>query len=1533
MIDQTNNYCQCSAGVCSTVIVPKLNKYGAAGFSYTVTDKDGVSAIKTVSLNVTAMSTATSHLKPVVQSSYAGLFTESNTSTASAYAVPLSGASDIAGTAAASMRYYFSGTKNGSNQGLSDSGLGKITNCLDLVGSSGLTDLTCTFTPNSGDTFDVSAPAIASVLIGSDLTYTAKSAGLAGNSITVQYFDLTTDNTSADSYVTTVEKYGLVGLSESFIRVSGNAIKVFINPGVTTSLDIQTMINAHPQASRMVSVAGATPSPFEFPVPSVATAAAVNLAGGVDGFDTFKYYANNGQTNSSNTATATLRITSVNDLPMVPKTYNSLFAQTISLLEQESKASTLGFTDVDDTTNFTVEIKVDATTPTCDTSSANAALTNFFDNLLVASTNFTITPPGLGDAVCVSGVCTVPITVQALQDFSGNACMYYKVTDIAAAQSWVQPVALVVTNINDTPLLSSATLPVWPSTIVTALGTDVINEDLAAGFDSYTDIYAGPSGGVWEASQLLTVTAVSSNTTLIPNTACTNYTPVVVSPIGSVIPSAVGLKRFDTVTNRCYISTGTSLVSDWKLFPSLTVYPACAYNYFGQGSPVGVVSPAAAGNRYLDTTNNKCFKSASTSASSWAQDNTLTNYKISYAPASDKSGTANITVNVKDNGGTANAAVDNVSGIIALTVNSIPDSPYFLESISSVMTNEGGAVQSDGFKVDEDEASTTDEDADGVFISQITSDNSNVLPVTAVGVFYDLNDNGVEDSGELRTGVAGTPTSAGPYAQFETVAGTDAKLHKFYLKLDPVDGVSGNANITLTISDGTVASTVSKSFSFIVHPIAALHGGWSNISSVGIKTDKNNSPVSAADIKCNYNKLTDTKKCAAGTAACTGSTSPNSTVVPDDVGVIYYDSSAQRCYRSTGLTAFTWVEMNTSCPITRSAGYCSNNNCIVSALGTPDFVGQYKFRTTDSTCHVSTTAGSWEAYVPANVTLAWKPFIMVGSGADSGVQISGWNVYRREAGADYNFKGGHLKNTASTADYTVADPTIRTFTDTTAIAGKVYYYVVRPVDSIRKFPTYTPETFSETRVIASPANYSFVHRWIVNQEMCNGMSITNTTTPYHVDQTQNFRCEYNGPGSVLVSGVRYYDYGRDLLVDTQESGCAYASAPACSANGCVGIGAPSSTSGVVANDKYYDRSSGACYVYDGSWKLTENGTLALSANIVNTSNTALNAPLTNISKARAISYCAARTKPSVTGFTISVATPILPNKKDYMAYSSQKLVLTDPEVTELEQGLSLNIQSRCNASSASGLETAYTDSSIPSTSFIYSLPGTASSGIKSLYTGSIPWASSKGTEACVSRFGVQDLYGNVAEWVNDGITCNAVTKVCTVSTAADNSFTATDFGVSAYAFDNSIGPYGEGGDGVVNGTDDYWLTQWTYSNELFGAEQFNYPLGMPISSNIDPTTYSAFIDWVLDIGPSNGITINKLHEDGMIFNGSAAAKSFALGGSYLSGNMAGRFSTEFVPNTVVNRPDVGFRCIVPINTAEAAGGGDYPDDAFYTYPN
>jgi hypothetical protein len=101
---------------------------------------------------------------------------------------------------------------------------------------------------------------------------------------------------------------------------------------------------------------------------------------------------------------------------------------------------------------------------------------------------------------------------------------------------------------------------------------------------------------------------------------------------------------------------------------------------------------------------------------------------------------------------------------------------------------------------------------------------------------------------------------------------------------------------------------------------------------------------------------------------------------------------------------------------------------------------------------------------------------------------------------------------------------------------------------------------------------------------------------------------------------------------------------------------------------------------------------------------------------------------------------------------------------------------------------------------------------------------------------------------------------------------------------------------------------------------------MPVLDSIDTTTYSAYLDWILSIGPSNGITTNKLHEDGIIINASAsAAKSFAVGGSYLSGNRAGRYSSELIENSV-QRADVGFRCLVPIQKT------DYPVDTSHIYP-
>lgn len=1504
MLTNMTNRCECSGGICKTIAIPKLNKSGAAGFSYTVTDIDGESAAKSTAVTIAAMSTATTHLKPVAQSGYYNL-NESSTSVATAYSITIPDANDLSGVNTA-MRYYFNGTKNGSNQGITTKGI--LTGCMDLTGSTGLTDKTCIYTPTSGDTFDIITPVKASVLIG-DLTFSGVAEGTAANSFTVQYFDLNTNNLSIDPYVSAPQIYGLVsGTEEAFMRVAGNAIKIFINPGVTTSTQIQTLVNAHKQASLMVKVTGATGLT---PSPSILTPAAVSLAGGADSFDKIPFYVNNLQTSSTNTAYMMIKMNSVDDVPAM----NYVASAAATYLEDPIPSPMLvnlsaTYSDVD----------TDATSPgpgyynVCNIDPTDAIFLANFPTVSCA---------------CVLSVCTASITPNIDVSSTSAFTFRYRVGSVdtltaTTKYSEYRTFNLTMTPVNDAPQISIAALPTV--TVVPA-------QTMLEGASQFVDVWIGPGGSGFETSQTLTLTATSSNLTLLP---------------------AINLVVSDT-------------------------------------------SPVVAGKK-----------------------------RITFTPVSNQSGTATITLTLKDNGGVLNGGVDTLNMPVSLTVTPVNNPPSFISTVTVVETNEGGAVQSNAFQVDEDAGSSTDENAQSITIDSITSDNTSVLPVSAIKVFYDLNDNGVEDTGEERI-IGQALEGVGNEA-------LDVKLHKFYFKLDPVDGISGNANITVTVSDHILPAdpmfgdpnylplSASKTinFSFVVHPIAALHGGWTNISSVGLKTDKNRAPAAAAEIVCNYNKLTDAKRC--GSAACTGTTSPNSTIVPDAANVIYWDSASLRCYRSTSNTAFSWVDMNTSCPITRTTGICSGDNCVnagdPTGSVTPGMVGQYLLNSVDNSCYVSTntTSASWIPYTPAKVTLAWKPFVMVGSGPDSSVQIAGWNVYRRDAGTDYNFKGGHLKNSSSTTSFTITDPSIRTFTDTTAVAGRVYYYVVRPVDNIRLFPTHTPESFSEARVIASPSNYSFVHRWMVNQEMCNGMNITTTTTPNHVDQTNNFRCEYNGPGSVLISSTRYYDYGKDLLVDTQESGCAYAAAPKCVSNtGCIGIGNPTTLGyTAAANDLYYDRSSGACYINDGAaWSLFQAS--VLNSTIANKTKSALNAPLTNITKSRAAAICNTRNVPVLTYTNAGVVTDIaltgftmLPNKKDYMAYSSQKLNVTDPEITEMEQGYSLNIQSRCNSSSASGLETAYTDAAIPSTSFIYSLPGTFSSGIRSLYTGSIPWASNKGTEACVSRFGIQDLYGNVAEWVDDGMTCDPYStrsKVCTVNTGGTGSFTATDYG-TAYSFDNVIGPYNEGGDSIVTyptttstvdlsnvevttfnvtstttfpssgvlivgseyiayasktattfttlsrgynstvpatqlsgsvvsyaGIDDSHLTNWTFGDQFFGASYFNYPLGLPLSSNINQATYSAYLDWILAIGPSSGITTNKLHEDGIIVNGSTgASKSFAVGGSYLSGNRAGRFSSELIDDTVSTRPDVGFRCIIPINPADMGNGGDYPVDANYTYP-
>jgi hypothetical protein len=1637
------NNCDCVAGVCSTVLAPKRFKTGNEGFTYTVSDLDGESAPSVVAVTIAPMSTSTistnNFLKPISKSQTYISFAESDSSTPSstAFMIPQ-------GTSYYSTNYSYKSVSTPVGYSYIPTAKGKITNCLGMNGSAS-NDVTCTYTPNNGDdpgTTATAIPTAASLTIGGALKFDALKAGIDGNSIKIFYKDISSSLTSIDPLSTTEQKFAYTGtLDEVYVRVSGNNIYVFFQDGISTFKQIRDALAADSLVNSLVNITLLVPETLTV---SVAPASSgLSLSGGTTSYDSFAYTFADQYGTSTNTSSIVFRLTPTEDPPV----WNSV-AATSTTVKEDSGAITF---DVS-TTVTDVENNIDS----CGVDAFDA------DNIIFAA-KFTI-----NSSTYDSGTkkCNIVVTPNSNVSSSSAYKLNYwissngkKAVDPTTRLERLNSYYITVTPVNDKP-----TLPVIAAATMNENSTNAPSA-------SSTSFLVDAGGGVYEADQTLTISVTPATTsstnvgvTLIPNQACQNYTAKSGTPIAnSFAPTSSGEYYFDYTNKICYVSKtiasgATYTSSDWEYYPSITAFPNCgsssgtpyvpSIDFSGKGSPTGI-SASVANKHYLDTKNNLCYIST---GSTWKKDPTLLSYSIAYIPVKNQSGVASISVVLTDSGTNDSPYVDAFSNVnndsktFALTINPVNDPPYFITSPTKVETNEGGVIQTDGFMVDEDEGSTLDEDANDIWITEVKSDNQAVLPDSSISFFYDLNDNGIEETNESRAANASNTATS----RFEVAsgAGADANvlLHKFYFKLKPVSGITGNSNITFKLTDGT--NTVSKSFSLLVHPIAALHGGWNNIFANGVKTDKNGAPAANSEQYCNYNKSTDLYKCDTTLGDCKGTDSPHSVVVPSHANVIFWDSLNKKCYRSQGTDKFSWIELNTTCPITRinvtstslvssmtasdttiqvsstkgfpsgkntlaslnasghstsggylkigsevmyytgrtsgtftgvvraqlsttasvhSAGeevkyYPNGENFIFTSTGAEEHIptadGQYAYDAPTKSCLYSKEkssspndfywsnqvlaaelGGSSDTYSPSSVTLSWNSFIMTGSGSASTAQVLAWNVYRREANKEYDFKFGALKNN-STDIYSVSVASTRTFTDKTAIAGKTYYYTIRPVDnyynsaSTFKFSTSTPEVFSEVRVYAPYANYGFIHRWMVNQEVCNGMHMTTSTTN-KVDPTHNYRCPYRGPAEATgASSVGYYDVGKDLLVDINETGCPYSPAPKCSSNGCIGIGAPANSGALVADDMYYDRNSGTCYVHDGTnWSAVDSTHLPTAAKLAKT-NTALNAPLVNIERSTAANVCSSRNTNSVTSNL--VATASLPTKAEYIAYAASPSNLSDSEITDLEQGYSLNIQSRCNSTSASGLDGVYNDSTIPSTSLMFTISGTASSGIRSLYTGSVPWGMSYSTQSCISKYGIQDVYGNVSEWIADTMTCTSASHSCSADNVSgymgEFTFTDTTYGPRSYGFDLYTGPYNDADTtGTPNTVGDAFLPEWDFRDELYGAGKFSFPIGMPISTEI--ATYfstSTSIPYILDIGPTSGITSNQLHEDGIIVNNDASTTNagFVVGGGYLSGNRSGRFSSEMISTTnssLQKRTDVGVRCIIrmPTSYGDTSSAYDY----------
>jgi hypothetical protein len=733
---------------------------------------------------------------------------------------------------------------------------------------------------------------------------------------------------------------------------------------------------------------------------------------------------------------------------------------------------------------------------------------------------------------------------------------------------------------------------------------------------------------------------------------------------------------------------------------------------------------------------------------------------------------------------------------------------------------------------------TIDEDQQQVVITNVTSSNSNLIPIENITFEWRH-----EDSNLIQT---------------EQYTGTDLRFGRLTVSEDKFpfriyvqpqlgqiqDGNSASSTISFSVSDyegGSNGEMIPVSFVVTVNAVAAIHKGWNKVLAYGPKINKNETILESKNV-CSYHRdmCNDGQECkGAGDPATLGTTA-------DDTFAIFYNTSSDKCYYFNTASS-AWVEFQSYCAISHSRDREECGGTAVSCMNDGDPNGSlfssgintFYYDKLNNTCYRSTKKGTnsdWQVYeAPGEVTIGWESFAIVGQAS-----ITGFDVFRRLAGEEYDYDRPINKTllTVSTNEY--VDNAENSYYP--PIPGTTYYYEVRPY--VNELLTGTNEIFNTIRVLVPPNNMTLVHRWMANLTMCKLLHKDGqTVADGGIDPRNNYRCGYEGPGNTFITDKGYYDFGKDLLVDRYEIGCNYSPSPACNGtydNSCIGDEDPIIGSVTAPEDSiYYNRSNGKCYVrkrsyndvnltwnevgfrcqfssncgagstdactgendpitlgtttaandsifYDtkndkcyvavdkdaNDWREILGSDSTIDLNLLMTgANAPQNPPLVYVSQKEASGMCFhSPALPSMVGVTQNRLDRQLPTRKEHLIFSQwDSSELSANTIMTMETGLSINSSSKCNSSSASGLESFYSDSPKPSSSVLYTIPGTATSEIRSLMTGSGGAnLQSFGTQLCESKFGIQDSIGNVAEWVVERMKCNSVTG-CEGASTTDNT--------------------------------------------------------------------------------------------------------------------------------------------------------------------